>query len=77
MRNFKYTYTRVKPNGDPIEIQTGTITAHTPKAAKHTLVKRFGLQNWTPWRQTEDGKFVKTRITYDERGKITIETTGD
>ena len=58
-------------------MQTDTLSAHTAKNAKHILVKRFGLQNWTPWRQTETGGFVKTRITYAYRGKITVEPEGN
>ena len=77
MLNFRFTYTRVEPDGTPIEMQTDTIAAHTAKSAKHILVKRFALQNWTPWRQTDTGGFVKTRTTLTYRGKIIVEPEGN
>ncbi len=77
MQHFRFTYTRCTPHGTILEHIVETISAHTIKSAKHALVKRFALQNWSPWRQTETGGFVKTRTTHDERGKITIETEGD
>lgn len=77
MKEFQFTYTRCSPDGQILEHIAETISAHTAKSAKHILVKRFGLQNWTPWRETSDGGFVKTRITYAYRGKITIEPIGD
>ncbi|MCY3744467.1 MAG: hypothetical protein OXH00_25915 [Candidatus Poribacteria bacterium] len=77
MLNFQFTYTRCTPHGTILEHIAETIKAHTVKSAKHALVKRFGLQNWSPWRQTDTGGFVKTRISHDYRGKITIEPTGE
>ena len=77
MLNFRFTYTRCAPHGDILEHISDTIAAWTLKSAKHALVKRCGLQNWTPWRQTETGGFVKTRTTHAYRGKITIEPTGE
>ena len=71
MKNFQFTYTRCTPDGTILEHVSETLSAHTLRSAKLTLVKRFGLQNWTPWRKTDDG-YVKTRITYTERGKIII-----
>ena len=73
MQNYRFTYTRTTPHGRILEHISETVSAHTIKSAKHALVKRFGLQNWTPWQQTADGKFVKTRIGYDYRGKIIVE----
>ena len=73
MEHFQFTYTRCQSDGTILEHVSETISAHTLKSAKHVLVKRFGLQNWRPWRQTDSGGFVKTRITYDYRGKIIIE----
>ena len=73
MRTYNFTYTRTTPHGKILEHIVDTISAHTLKSAKHMLVKRFGLQNWTPWRQTSDGGFVKTRTTHAERGKIIVE----
>ena len=73
MEHFQFTYTRCTPDGRILEHVSETISAHTLKSAKHALVKRFGLQNWRPWRQTDAGGFVKTRITCDYRGKIIIE----
>ena len=77
MKQFRLTYTRCTPDGQILEHIAETFSAHTFKSAKHALVKRFGLQNWRPWRQTDSGGFVKTRITYDYRGKILIEPTGE
>lgn len=75
MLNFRFTYTRCDPHGTILEHITETISAHTIKSAKLTLVKRFALQNWTPWRQTPDGGYVKTHTTYAYRGKIIISET--
>lgn len=69
---FRFIYTRCKPDGTILEHIAETISAHTLRSAKLTLVKRFALQNWTPWRQTADGGYVKTRTTYAYRGKIII-----
>lgn len=71
MQNYRFTYTRTTPHGRILEHISETVSAHTLKSAKHALVKRFGLQNWSPWRQVDNG-FVKTRNGYDERGKIII-----
>ena len=77
MHHFQFTYTRTTTDGRILEHISETISAHTMKSAKHSLVKRFGLQNWSPWRQTADGAFVKTRSTYAYRGKITVQHVGD
>ena len=74
MPNFRFTYTRCKPDGQILEHTAETFFAHTLRSAKLTLVKRFALQNWTPWRQKADGGCVKTRTTYTYRGKIIVET---
>ena len=74
MKHFRFTYTRTTPHGRILEHVSETISAHTVKSAKHTLVKRFGLQNWSPWRKIETG-FVKTRNAHDARGKIIVEPT--
>lgn len=71
MKQFRFTYTRCTPHGRILEHVAETIAAHTIKSAKHLLVKRFGLQNWSPWRQIENG-FVKTGNAHDYRGKIII-----
>ena len=76
MLNFRFIYTRCAPNGTILEHTVDTLSAHTIKSAKHILVKRFGLQNWSPWRQIPKG-FIKTRTAHDYRGKIIIEPTGD
>ena len=75
MLNFRFTYIRCTPHGRILESIAETISAHTIKSAKHTLVKRFGLQNWSPWRQQSNGGFVKTRNHRDYRGKIIVEPT--
>ena len=72
MLNFRFTYTRSTPHGTILEHVVDTISAWTVKSAKHALVKRFGLQNWSPWRAIDSG-FVKTRTTHDARGKIILE----
>ena len=72
MKQFRFTYTRCTPHGTILEHIAETLSAWTLRSAKLTLVKRFGLQNWTPWRQVEIG-YVKTRTTHAERGKITLE----
>lgn len=72
MLNFRFTYTRCTPHGTILEHIVETIAAWTIKSAKHALVKRFGLQNWSPWRQIDSG-FVRTRNAHDYRGKIIIE----
>lgn len=77
MQHFHFTYTRTTQNGTILEHIAETISAHTLRSAKLTLVRRFALQNWTPWRQTADGGYVKTRTTYAYRGKITVEPIGD
>ena len=77
MKHFQFTYTRCTPHGTILEHTAETLSAHTIKSAKHALVKRFALQNWTPWRQTETGGFVKTRTAHDYRGKIILEPTGE
>jgi len=74
MQHFRFTYTRCTPDGQMLEHIVETISGHTAKSVKHALNKRFALQNWTPWRQTADGGFVKTRTTYAYRGKIIVET---
>ena len=74
MREFRFTYTRCTQDGTILEHVVDTISAHTVKSAKHALVKRFGLQNWSPWRSIKNG-FVKTRTAKNERGKIIIEVT--
>ncbi|MDE0016062.1 MAG: hypothetical protein OXU51_07750 [Candidatus Poribacteria bacterium] len=71
MPNFQFTYTRCTPHGRILEHTVDTISAHTIKSAKHALVKRFGLQNGSPWRQTANG-FMKTHTAYAYRGKIII-----
>ncbi|RKU21016.1 hypothetical protein C6499_22620 [Candidatus Poribacteria bacterium] len=71
MHTYNFTYTRCTPHGTILEHTADTISAHTVRSAKHALVKRFGLQNWSPWRQTANG-FVKTRTTHDERGKMVV-----
>ena len=76
MKHFQFTYTRCTPHGTILEHTAETIASHTIKSAKHALVKRFALQNWTPWRQTDSG-FVKTRTAHDYRGKIILEPTGE
>ena len=73
MQHFRFTYTRCTQDGTILEHVVETISAHTLKSAKHALVKRFGLQNWSPW-QTIDRGFVKTRNAQNERGKIIIKT---
>ena len=73
MNDFRFTYTRCTPRGDILEHIVDVISAHTVKSAKHALVKRFGLQNWSPWRKASDGGFVKTRNSHAYRGKIVIE----
>ena len=73
MKHFRFTYTRCEPDGTILEHVAESISAHTLRSAKLTLVKRFGLQNWTPWRQTSNGGFVKTHTAHEYRGKITIE----
>lgn len=73
MKHFRFTYTRCAINGTILEHIVETISAHTVKSAKHTLVKRFGLQNWSPWRQTDSGNFVKTRTAHAYSGKIILE----
>lgn len=73
MKLFRFTYTRCTQHGTILEHVVDTIAAHTIKSAKHALVKRFGLQNWSPWRQTSNGGFVRTRNAHGERGKIIIE----
>ena len=73
MRTYNFTYTRCNPDGQILEHIVETINAWTLKSAKHALVKRFGLQNWTPWRQTDTGGFVKTKTSYAYRGKIIVE----
>ena len=72
MQNFRFTYTRTTPHGRILEHTAETISAHTIKSAKHILVKRFGLQNWSPWKQIDNG-FVKTHNAHDARGKIIVE----
>lgn len=72
MPTFHFTYTRCTTHGRILEHVAETIAAHTLKSAKHALSKRFGLQNWSPWRQIENG-FVKTRNAHDHRGKIILE----
>ena len=73
MRTYNFTYTRCTPQGRILEHIVDTLSAYTAKNAKHILVKRFGLQNWTPWRRTETGGFIKTRNTHAYRGKIIVE----
>ena len=73
MKTFRFTYTRCTLHGDPIEHVVDTIAAWTLKSAKHALVKRFGLQNWTPWRTTETGGCVKTQTSHASRGKLLLE----
>ena len=73
MKQFRFIYTRCTQHGTILEHIVETISVHTLRSAKLTLVKRFALQNWTPWRQTSDGGYVKTRTTYAYRGKITVE----
>ena len=75
MTNFPFTLTRCTPHGTILEHVVDTISAHTSKSAKHALVKRFALHNWSPWRKTDSG-FVKTINAHDYRGKITIEIGG-
>ena len=77
MHTYNFTYTRCTPHGRILEHISETLSAHTLRSCKLQLVKRFGLQNWTPWRQTETGGFVKTRTAHDYRGKITIEPEGE
>ena len=76
MKEFQFTYTRCTPHGQILEHIAETLSAWTLRSAKLTLVKRFALQNATPWRQTSDGGFVKTHTTHAERSKIVIEHTG-
>ncbi|MYA71092.1 hypothetical protein F4009_05630 [Candidatus Poribacteria bacterium] len=71
MPNFQFTYTRCTPHGRILEHISDTISAWTIKSAKHALVKRFGLQNGSPWRKITNG-YTKTRAGVDERCKITI-----
>lgn len=73
MRVFRFTFNRTGPRGITIENIVDTISAYTMKSAKHALVKRFGLQNWSPWRQTRTGTFVKNYTRDGDRGKITVE----
>ena len=73
MKQFQFTYTRCSPDGQILEHIAETLSAHTLRSAKLTLVKRFGLQNWTPWRQTADGGFVKTHNSHQYRGKIFLD----
>ena len=73
MKKFRFTYTRCEPDGTILEHVAETIKAHTARSAKLTLVRRFALQNWTPWRQTSNGGCVKTHTAHDQRGKIIIE----
>ena len=77
MKHFQFTYTRCTPHGKILEHTAETISAHTLRSCKLQLVKRFGLQNWTPWRQLETGGCVKTRTAHDYRGKIILEPTGE
>ena len=72
MLHFKFTYTRCTTHGRILEHVAETISGHTVKSVKHALVKRFGLQNWSPWRKIDTG-FVKTRNAHNERGKIILE----
>ena len=73
MHTYNFTYTRCTQHGRILEHIAETIAAHTIKSAKHALVKRFGLQNWSPWRQTDNGGFVKTHTSHESRGKIILE----
>jgi len=71
MHTYNFTYTRCTPHGTILEHIADTISGHTTKSVKHALVKRFGLQSWSPWRQTANG-FMKTRTAYAYRGKIIV-----
>lgn len=77
MPNFRFVYTRCNPNGTILEHIVDTVSAHTIKSAKHTLVKRFGLQNWSPWREIDNGGFIKTHTSYAYRGKMIVEPIGE
>lgn len=72
MKHFRFIYTRTTPHGTILEHISETISAHTVRSCKLMLVKRFGLQNWTPWRAIDSG-FVKTCTAHDYRGKIILE----
>ena len=51
MLYFRYTYNRHNRNGQLIKDRTGTLSGHTLKSVRLTLVKRFRLQgtggSWT------------------------------
>ena len=72
MKRFRFTYTRCTQHGTILEHIVDTISGNTAKSVKHALVKRFGLQNWSPWRTIDRG-FVKHHNAHNYRGKIILE----
>ncbi|MDE0398867.1 MAG: hypothetical protein OXL96_13815 [Candidatus Poribacteria bacterium] len=73
MHTYRFIYSRCTPRGRILEHVTDTISAHTAKSAKHALVKRFGLQHFSPWRKNSKGNFVKTLSRPTEHSKIILE----
>lgn len=75
LRAYQYTHTRYDHHDAVIQRDVGTIERWTTQTVKHAIVKRFGLQAWSPWSCLADGTYQRTHTWTEERpyrGIITV-----
>lgn len=58
--HFRYTYTVYNREGEVLSHETAPIEGYTAKSVKHVLMKRFHLQNWSPWTCLPNGTYKRS-----------------